>query len=142
MTKRGLMAALLAAVLAGGLALAGCSGGRLKDGVYTGASAPDDSGAWGEARVTVREGRVSGCEYVTWQKDGTAKGADYGLVNGAAANRDYYEKAQFAVRAMGEYARRFAEAGSLKGVDAVSGATVSYNQFLEAAQDALDKARK
>jgi major membrane immunogen (membrane-anchored lipoprotein) len=113
-----------------------------KDGVYTGRSGADDTGAWGEATVTIEEGRVVGCNFVVYQKDGVAKGEDYGKVNGEISNQDFYNKAQLAVRAMEEYARAFSVSGDLKEVDAVSGATIAYNQFNEAVEAALEKAGK
>ncbi|MDR2479710.1 MAG: FMN-binding protein [Treponema sp.] len=42
---------------------------------------------------------------------------------------------------MEQYAKELAETGNPGKVEAVSGATVSYNQFLEAAERALEKAR-
>jgi major membrane immunogen (membrane-anchored lipoprotein) len=105
-------------------------------------SGADDTGAWGEISVTVREGRVAACTFITRQKDGTVKGEDYGKINGEISSADFYEKAQLAVRAMERYAKQFAETGSLEKVDAVSGATVSHSQFVEAAEGALAKARK
>ena len=123
------------------LAIAGCAAAGLKDGVYEGTSGADDTGAWGEISVRVRDGTVAGCSFTTRQKDGTVKGADYGTINGEIANADFYAKAQLAVRAMERYAQEFAAAGKLDKVEAVSGATISYNQFLEAAEQALKKAR-
>jgi len=121
--------------------LATCVGGKgLRDGVYTARSAEDDKGAFGEITVTIASGKVADCVYVTRQKDGSIKDADYGKVNSAVSNPDYYAKAQLAVRAMSTYARAFAESGSLREVDAVSGATVSWNQFMEAAEAALEAA--
>ena len=131
---------LCAACLA--LALAACGGAALKDGVYEGASGPDESGAWGEISVTVREGRVAVCRFITRQKDGTVKGEDYGKINGEISNAGFYEKAQLAVRAMAGYAEQFARTGSLDQVDAVSGATIAHGQFVEAAERALAKARE
>ena len=130
---------LLIAVLA---LLSGCGKRIYKDGVYAGKSAPDDSGAWGEVTVTITDGRVSGCEFVTRQKDGAIKGEDYGKVNGVISNQDFYNKAQLAVSAMEQYARSYRETGDLKKVDAVSGATNSFNQFIEAVELALEKAGK
>ncbi|MDR2660327.1 MAG: FMN-binding protein [Spirochaetaceae bacterium] len=122
---------------------AGCGGNKvLKDGVYTGLSGADDRGAWGEVVITVEGGRVAGCEFVTLQKDGSAKDGDYGKINGVISNQDFYNKAQFAVNAASQYARTFEETGDLKSVDAVSGATIAYNQFTEAVEAALEKARK
>jgi major membrane immunogen (membrane-anchored lipoprotein) len=134
-------AAALAAVL---LTVCGCGGPAssrgaegLEDGVYTGVSGEDDDGAYGEVTVTVEDGVITDCVFVTWQKDGGVKGEDYGKVNGEISNREFYDKAQLAVRAMGRYAEALVETQSPDAVDAVSGATVSHGQFLEAVADAL-----
>ncbi|MDR1787450.1 MAG: FMN-binding protein [Treponema sp.] len=150
MTKkndRGRRAALLCVVCAAlasaahiCAALAGCAQKPLRDGVYSGKSSPDDRGACGEITITISRGVVTGCEYVTRQKDGTVKDEQYGKVNGVISNADYYEKAQRAVRAMSAYAERYAKTGSLDAVEAVSGATIAWNQFREAAADALSAA--
>jgi major membrane immunogen (membrane-anchored lipoprotein) len=58
----------------------------------------------GEVTVTIAAGKIRGCDFVTWQKDGTVKDGDYGKINGEILNRDYYDKAQLAVRAMRKYA--------------------------------------
>jgi major membrane immunogen (membrane-anchored lipoprotein) len=118
----------------------GAAGGYT-DGVYTGVSSEDDMGAYGEVSITIEGGAVAACTFVTWQKDGTVKGEDYGKVNGEISNQDYYDKAQLAVRAMQQYADAFAALGDVNKVDAVSGATNSHGQFLEAVADALDKAK-
>jgi major membrane immunogen (membrane-anchored lipoprotein) len=124
------------------LALTGCGKTALTDGVYEGTSGPDETGAWGVVSVTVREGKIAACGFITWQKDGTVKGEDYGKINGEISNPGFYEKAQLAVRAMERYAKQFAETGKLEKVEAVSGATISHDQFMEAAEMALKKARE
>ncbi|MHB9296706.1 hypothetical protein PilKf_02481 [Pillotina sp. SPG140] len=131
-----------ALLLTAALIISACRGGSYKDGVFTGTSSKDDTGAYGEVQITISSGKVSGCAFVTHQKDGTVKDENYGKVNGSISNQDYYDKAQLAVRAMAEYARQFVETGTLRAVDAVSGATNSYNQFLEAAETALNQAKK
>jgi major membrane immunogen (membrane-anchored lipoprotein) len=123
------------------LVLGGCGEAVLRDGVYTGRSGEDDTGAWGEVTVTIREGKVQSCEFVTWQKDGTVKDEDYGKVNGEISNQVYYDKAQLAVEAMKQYAAEYTRNGSLKDVEAVSGATIAYDQFLEAVAHALEGAK-
>ncbi|MDR0451912.1 MAG: FMN-binding protein [Treponema sp.] len=133
--------ALAAVLLLPGL-LGGCGKPGYRDGVYTGRSGEDDTGAWGEVTITIAGERIADCRFVTWQKDGTAKGEDYGKVNGEISNQDFYSKAQLAVRAMEAYAAACREAGDLKKVEAVSGATIAYDQFLEAAEAALEKAAK
>jgi major membrane immunogen (membrane-anchored lipoprotein) len=129
-------------VIAIAILLAGCGKDGYNDGVYTGQSSADDTGAWGEATITITGGRISDCQFITLQKDGTIKGEDYGKVNGEISNQDFYNKAQLAVRAMDEYARSYSESGDLSKVDAISGATIAFNQFNEAVELALEKARK
>jgi major membrane immunogen (membrane-anchored lipoprotein) len=129
-----------AALLAAAALFAACGKGGYTDGVYTGRSSADDTGAWGEASVAITNGRVSDCRFTTMQKDGTIKGEDYGKVNGAVSNQDFYNKAQLAVRAMEEYARSYRESGDLGKVEAVSGATIAFNQFREAVEQALEQA--
>jgi major membrane immunogen (membrane-anchored lipoprotein) len=129
----------LAALLA--LLTGGCGKAAYRDGTYTGRSGEDDTGAWGEVTLSVTGGKVSACEFLTRQKDGTVKDENYGKVNGEISNRDFYDKAQLAVAAMKTYAAAYQRAGSLKDVEALSGATIAYNQFLEAVENALEKAK-
>ncbi|MDR2132058.1 MAG: FMN-binding protein [Clostridiales Family XIII bacterium] len=130
----------LSAVLA--LSAAGCGGdggvALPEDGVYTGVSGEDDDGAYGEVRITVEDGAITDCTFVTWQKDGSVKDDAYGKVNGEISNQAFYDKAQLAVLAMSQYADALVEFQSPEKVDAISGATVSHGQFLEAVADALD----
>jgi major membrane immunogen (membrane-anchored lipoprotein) len=125
-----------------GLLLAGCGSPSYEDGIYTGRSAADDTGAWGEVTLTITDGRISACDFVTREKDGTVKGEDYGKINGEIASQDYYNMAQLAVRAMEQYAREYVEKQRLRDIDAVSGATIAYNQFNEAVDYALEDARR
>jgi major membrane immunogen (membrane-anchored lipoprotein) len=126
--------------------LFGCGNGggnaAYRDGVFTGKSGGDDRGAYGEATITVKDNKITDCRYVTWQKDGTMQDVDYGKVNGEISSREYYDKAQLAVRAMEQYAEKLVEVQELAGVDAVSGATIAFDQFNEAVGDALAAARE
>lgn len=112
------------------------------DGTYTGKSSEDDRGAYGEATITIQDGKIADCKYVTWQKDGTIKDENYGKVNGQTANEDYYQKAQIAVSAMKQYAAQLVEVQKLEDVDAVSGATISFDQFTQAVTEALKEAQQ
>jgi major membrane immunogen (membrane-anchored lipoprotein) len=142
MNKKNFCLAVLAAALGAATLMAGCAKRSYKDGVYAAASSADDSGAWGEVTVTITDGKVADCLFVTRQKDGTIKGEDYGKVNGVVSNQDFYNKAQLAVRAMDQYARAFRETGNMAKVDVVSGATIAFNQFNEAVTAALEQAVK
>jgi major membrane immunogen (membrane-anchored lipoprotein) len=90
--------------------------------------------------VAIQDGKITGCTFATYEKDGTAKGADYGKVNGEISNRAYYDKAQLAVRAMRTYAEELPHKQKLRAVDSISGATIAYNQFNEAVLAALEDA--
>ena len=141
---------ILAAVLAAVTILTGCGGGgsaTYKDGTYEGTSSvfenddgTNDGNGYGVVTLTIQNGAISDCSYVTYQIDGTEKGEDYGKEDGRIANRDFYNKAQKANAARPEYARMLVENGELKGIDAISGATINYNEFVEAVNDALDQA--
>jgi major membrane immunogen (membrane-anchored lipoprotein) len=131
-------------VLAAALAIlfAGCGPASYKDGEYSATSGKDDKGAYAEVTLTIKNGKVADCVFITWQKDGSVKDENYGKINGEISNREYYAKAQLALRAMEQYRREYLASGSADGVNVVSGATVSYNQFLEALDKALEEAKK
>ena len=74
--------------------------------------------------------------------DGTLKGEDYGKEDGRIANKDYYNKAQKANAACAEYASMLVANGQLDGIDAISGATINYNEFVEAVENALEEAKE
>jgi major membrane immunogen (membrane-anchored lipoprotein) len=112
------------------------------DGSYVGQSGKDDRGAYGEVTLTIKDGKVATCDCLTWQKDGSVKDEDYGKVNGKIENEEMYAKAQLAVDAMQKYADQFEEVKDIEGVDAISGATISYDQFVEAVTKALKEAEQ
>jgi major membrane immunogen (membrane-anchored lipoprotein) len=123
------------------LAAAGCGNSTYKDGTYTGRSSPDDKDAFGEAVITIAGGKITECRFVTRQKDGSIKDENYGKINGEISYQSYYDQAQLAVAAMETYARELSRTGNLEDVQAVSGATIAYNQFREAVEEALEAAK-
>ena len=145
-------AALLASVIFAA-ALSGCGGGaRYKDGTYTARSAEyissdeaeeeSEANGYGEVEITISGGSVTDCKFSTFQLDGTPKDEDYGKVEGEIKNRDFYNKAQRARAACDNYAQQLKAKGSLDQVDAISGATINYNEFKEAASAALKQAEE
>ncbi|MDR2393192.1 MAG: FMN-binding protein [Treponema sp.] len=138
--KNRLCTFLFITLILGAFGISGCGKEIYRDGTYTGTSSLDDTGAYGEVHLTIAAGKIRQCRFVTWQKNGTIKDEDYGKVNGEISNQDFYEKAQLAVRAMERYAVQYVEVQDLKKVDAVSGATIAYHQFIEAVEQALEKA--
>lgn len=145
----GIIAGALAAVpLAGCSSDTGSSNVSYADGVYEGTSqvhAGDEDGSvagYGVVKLTITEGKITDCEYNTYEPDGTIKDENYGKKDGEVANRDFYNKAQRAVQACQKYADQLAATGDINSVDAISGATVSYDELKEAVADALGKAQK
>ncbi|MDR2662372.1 MAG: FMN-binding protein [Treponema sp.] len=124
------------------LVLFACGSPRYADGVFTGRSGVDDTGAYADVTITIQNGLVAACRFVTIQKDGTVKDENYGKVNGEISNADYYAKAQLAVRAMKTYEEQYLQSGDLDRVDIISGATIAYNQFTEAVENALEAAKQ
>ena len=136
---------VLALMLTG---LAACGSASYKDGTYEGRSSVyegDEDGngdGYGVVTITIKDGAVTECEFKTYQTDGTLKDENYGKQNGEVANRDFYNKAQRAVQASQNYAEQLAAKGDLKEVDAISGATISYDEFKEAVRLALKQAKQ
>jgi major membrane immunogen (membrane-anchored lipoprotein) len=112
-----------------------------KDGAYTAKSSPDERGAVGEITLVIEQGKITKADYKGIMKDGKIKDAEYGKTNGKIENQDFYKKAQNAVKATAVYPVRLVETQSADIVDAISGATISYNQFKEAVKLALKKAK-
>lgn len=113
-----------------------------KDGTYVGKSRPDEVGAVGEVTLVIEKGKIAKADFKGLMKDGKVKDADYGKTNGAVENPAYYNKAQNAVRAFAAYGPKLVETQDVSKVDAISGATIAYNQFNEAVKAALEKAKE
>jgi major membrane immunogen (membrane-anchored lipoprotein) len=128
--------------------LSGCGSTSYADGTYTGQSSvyesDEDEGngnGYGVVTITIKDNTITACEYTTYEPDGTLKDSDYGMQNGEVANRDYYNKAQKAIAACEKYASSLVSTNDLGKVDAISGATINYDNFKEAVKDALNKAK-
>lgn len=145
---------LVMLVVAVGL-LAGCSSPKkdspaaakeqvksYKDGTYTAKSSSDERGAVGEITLVIEKGKITKAEYKGIMKDGKIKDIDYGKTNGKIENQEFYNKAQNAVKAIPAYPAKLVETQDVAKIDAISGATVSYNQFAEAVKKALEQARQ
>ncbi len=138
---------LFAFILAAGSA--GCGGkADYKDGTYEGKSSvfegeeEDGSGAgYGVVSLTLEGGKITDAEFTTYEPDGKLKDSEYGKQDGEIANQDFYNKAQRAVQASGKYAERLVEVGNLADVDCITGASISYKEFQEAVNNALDQAQ-
>lgn len=110
---------------------------ELKDGKYTGKSSEDDHGGHVEVTITVSGGEITDTEVKNFNKDGSEKDENYGK----EAGEDGYKIAQKTLEASQEYGKSLTEKGEVSEVEAISGATSSYNQFVEAANDAISQAK-
>ncbi len=127
--------------------LTSCEGNKsnFSDGIYEGQSIVNEEdtsygNGYGVIEITISGGVITECTFETYNQDGTLKAEDYGKEGGKISNRDYYNMAQKAVASCEKYADQLVKGGSLKEVDAISGATVNYDLFREAAEDALKQA--
>ena len=119
-----------------------------KDGTFTGKSSiymsedgTDDGNGYGEITITIENQKITACKFYTYEPDGKLKDEEYGKADGEIANRDFYNKAQKAVASCQEYEKQIVAKGELKGIDAISGATINYNAMEEAMSNALDEAK-
>lgn len=117
------------------------------DGNYEGKSSlyenPDDPEAgngYGVVNIVIKDKAITECTFKSYEPDGTLKGEDYGKKSGGVSNRDFYNKAQKAVAACDEYAKQLISSGNIDDIDAISGATINHDQFVEAVKEALKSA--
>ena len=140
---------VLACVVAASSALAACGGSAsYADGTYSAQSEvyinedddSEDGNGYGVVSITIKDGAITECTYKTYEVDGTLKDENYGKEGGSVANKDYFNKAQKAVAACDQYAKALVEKQNVKDVDAITGATINYNEFQDAVTLALKQA--
>ena len=103
---------------------------RYKDGTYKAVSGiKDDWGGYAEVTITVKDGKITDCEFLSYEKDGTLKGEDYGKTDGVIKNAGLYKIAQDAINKAAKYGPKLVETQQLDKVDAIAGATASYELF-------------
>ena len=115
---------------------------RYKDGTYKAVSGiKDDWGGNAEVTITVKDGKIIDCEFLSYEKDGTLKGEDYGKTDGVIKNAGLYKIAQNAIKNAEKYGPKLVETQQLDKVDAIAGATVSYELFENVVGIALKQAK-
>lgn len=115
---------------------------QYKDGIYKAVSGiKDDWGGYAEVTITVEGGKITHCEFLSYEKDGKLKDEDYGKTDGVIKNAGLYKIAQAAIKSAEAYGPKLVEVQQLEKVDAITGATVSYELFQNAAGIALKKAK-
>lgn len=108
-----------------------------KDGIYIGQSVPDQRGNYGKVTLVIKGGRIVSVDFKGYLKDGSVKDENYGK----SSTDENYQKAQTALKGSAVYGPKLVEVQDPAKVDAVSGATNSYNDFKAAVQIALQKAK-
>ncbi len=108
---------------------------ELVDGVYTGeySDQDDEHPSTYKVEITIENGKITACTGAEYDENGNEKGDEYAAINDAAAK---------AVAGIRQYPELLVAAQDPEKIDAISGATLSYNRFKEAVWQALDKAVK
>lgn len=145
----------IAVLLAGTalLLLSGCGGGKEKiknaaeplhyqDGSYTAEAVPEEIGGVIRLHITVSGGEITEVQMENLDRDGSEKGENYGKATEGATNPGLYKIAQASVAGTAQLPQMLIDAQNPAGIDAVSGATLSRNAFVRAAEEALKKAKK
>ena len=111
-----------------------------KDGTYTVESSLDEKLGKSILTLTIKDKKIVAAEFEGYDLFGNVKGEDYGSLTGKDSAD--YKKAQVAVKAIKTYPAQLVETQDLSKVDAISGASISYGQFIETANIALNEATK
>ena len=111
-----------------------------KDGTYTVESSLDEKLGKSVLTLTIKDKKIVAADFVGYDLFGNVKGEDYGSLTGKDSAD--YKKAQVAVKAIKIYPAQLVETQDLSKVDAISGASISYGQFVETANTALNEAIK
>lgn len=95
---------------------------------------------WGMAKLYVKDRKIDRLEFVI--RD-TLRNRDFdGTYEEVfAGNDEYVEQCRNDWRGLSAYVSRFNETKRLEGIDAISGATWSYNIFADTVKEALGKAK-
>ena len=109
----------------------------VKDGTF---SADSSEAKVGHSHValTIKDGAITKVVHTGIDKNGNVKDEHYGDGKEPGAQK----KAQNAYKAIGSYAAQLESKKDLAQVDAIAGATISYDQFKEAVEKAVDEAKK
>ena len=111
-----------------------------KDGTYTVESSLDEKLGKSVLTLNIKDKKIIAAEFTGYDLFGNVKDEDYGSLTGKDSAD--YKKAQVAVNAIKVYPAQLVEAQDLSKVDAISGASISYGQFVETTKRAVEEASK
>lgn len=113
-----------------------------KDGMYQAVSSvKDDWGGEARLEMEVKDGKIVSCTFISYDEAGKVKDAEYGKQDGEIKNLGLYKIAQNAVSQSARYAELLVETQDLDAIDALSGATVSFALFKDAAMQIMKDAK-
>ena len=141
-------------ICAAGILIGGCGGeekssapkpmqnkidlSRAKDGTYTIESSLDENFGKSTLTLTIKDKKFLAASFTGYDLFGNVKDENYGALTGKDSAD--YKKAQVAVDAIKIYPAQLVETQDLGKVDAISGATISYGQFVETTRRAVEEA--
>ncbi|MBQ9497852.1 MAG: FMN-binding protein [Selenomonadaceae bacterium] len=111
-----------------------------KDGTYTIESSRDEKLGNSTLTLTIKDKKIVAAEFTGYDLFGNVKDENYGALTGKDSAD--YKKAQVAVDAIKIYPAQLVETQELGKVDAISGASISYGQFVETTRRAVEEASK
>lgn len=111
-----------------------------KDGIYTIESSLNEEFGKSVLTLTIKDKKITAASFTGYDLFGNVKDKNYGSLTGK--DSDDYKKAQVAVDAIKIYPQQLVETQDLSKVEAISGATISYDQFVETTLRAVEEAAK
>ena len=111
-----------------------------KDGTFTAESSRDEKLGKSVLTLTIKDKKIIDAQFTGYDLFGNEKNEEYGAIFGKDSGD--YKKAQVAVKAIKNYPAQILETQDLYKVDAISGATISYDQFRETAEKILAEANQ
>ena len=115
---------------------------KAKDGTYTAESASDSYMGRGRLTVVIKNHKIVAADVVGLSPDGKVKDETYGMTDGQIKDERKYKIAQNSLKANNSYGAQLLQTQQPGEVDAIAGATVSYDQFMETAQKVLEQAQQ
>lgn len=126
------------AVSSGEVKEACCDLSTAKDGVWKGESSAHEKIGKSVVEITIKDHKITQVVHTGVDKMGNVKDEHYG----EGKDETHVKRAQLALKAIKSYGAQLQERGELGKVDAISGATISYQQFNEAAKAAIEQAKQ
>ncbi|HEX2947033.1 MAG TPA: FMN-binding protein [Clostridia bacterium] len=127
---------------AGTEASAGTTAEGYRDGAYKAQTEPDYEGYFTKAEVTIKDGKITAVDWGIYDSNRNGKPFDEKYEEVFAGNETYMEQSRNDWKGSRTYGPKLIETQDPGEVDAVSGATWTYNKFSEIVNKALNEAEK